>query len=91
MADRGTTKTHETTLMETEELQKHMKLHQRFLIYEDGRSLIGATRGEIDYKSYKGTPKWALASDPNLVNSHIYSLSPNAIPQEYVAGKEKCR
>ena len=42
---------------------------QRFLIYEDGRSLIGATRGEIDYKSYKRTPKWELASDPNLANS----------------------
>ena len=42
----------------------------------------------MDYKAYKRTPKWELASDPNLANSTLYFLSPNAIPQEYVRDKE---
>ena len=46
--------------------------------------------GEIDYKSYKRTPKWALASDPNLANSTLYFLSPNARSRESMSGTEKC-
>ena len=32
---------------------------------------VKATRGRIAYKSYKWSPKWAAASDPNLANAPI--------------------
>ena len=46
---------------------------QRFLIYEDGQSLIGATMWRNGLQSYKRTPKWELASDPNLATPHYTS------------------
>ena len=44
--------------------------------------------GEMDYKAYKRTPKWELASDPNLANAPIAAGCLSILPASWARSRE---
>ena len=49
---------------------------------------VKATRGRIAYKSYKWSPKWASASDPNLANAPIAAGCLSIVPVSCATSRE---